>query len=276
MKFIINGNEVEVSDESLTTAIENKTESIDVKMEGVTIRTEEEETTFVENTKGLGKVDGIEMGRKNVFKALGIEPEGAHKGDDKAAAALNAWAQGKVTTALTDAKIEPDKKVTELNEQIETLKGTITTTEGERDEALSTHIAFKRGITRDKSIVNNMPDNLKHSKEDMLLIFNNKKKTGFNDSGVLVGFDESGNVMKSSTTGDPLPIKDVVSTFFNNNTQYIKENGGGAGGGDSKGNEGKQTFVEFAAEMRTKNVEMNSVAWNEEVATRQKNGTLES
>lgn len=275
MKFNLDGKEVEVADEVLTEAIEKKTESLDIKTEGLTIRTTEEEESFKTNTKAEGVVEGSEIQRKEILKGLDIDPNGAHKGTDKTIAAINVFATGKVTAALTDAKIEPDKKVLELTEQVDTLKGTITKTESERDSALSTHTAFKQNITKNDKLIKNMPENMKHSKEDMLLIMNSKLNTGFNDAGVLVGFDEQGAVMKNPSTGDPLPIKDVVKGFFDTNTEYIADNGGGAGGGDSGGGSGKQTAVEFQEEMKKAGIELNSQPYIDIMSERIKNSTLE-
>jgi len=276
MKFNLDGKEVEVADEVLAKAIEDKTESIDVKIEGLTIRTAEEETTFKANTKADGVAEGAEVGRKDVLKRLEIEPNGAHKDTDKTISAINIFAQGKIDTALTDAKIEPDKKVLELTEQINTLKGTITKTEGERDTAIGNHTAFKQNITKNKSLVKNMPSNMKHSSDDMLLIMNSKLNTGFNDSGVLVGFNEDGSVMKDSNTGDPLAIKEVVKGFFDSNTEYISDNSGGAGGGDSGGQGGKQTMDAFFKEMQKEGVELNSKPYLDEMSKRIENGSLEA
>ena len=276
MKFNIEGNEVEIPDADLTKAIEDKADKIDVKMEGVTIRTTEQESTFVENTKKLGFADGAEIGRKNVLKGMGLEANGAHKSDDTAIKALTDWSKGEVDTALTDAKIEPNDKIKTLNSDLEGVRANLLTSQQETKDAVSNHNAFKLGISDDKTAMSFIPDNTIMSKERTLLTMKSEVPTKRDENNVLVGLDSSGNVLKDAATLAPLPMSQVYKNYFDNNTDLLKSAGGGGGGGDSSGNEGKTTFIEFAKEMAGKNIEMNSTAWNTEVATRQKNGTLES
>ena len=90
MKLNINGREIEVADEELSKAIEEKKESLEIKSD-LSIRTAEEETTFVENLKTGSNTAAYEIGRKNVLKGLGIEVEGQHKSDEAAINAVNVY-----------------------------------------------------------------------------------------------------------------------------------------------------------------------------------------
>jgi len=113
MKLDINGKTFEVTDEILSKAIEDKTESIKIESDLI-MRTPDEENTFVANTKKSGDSASFEIARKGVLKGLGIDVDGQHKSDESALTAINSFVQNKVEKALTDAKIEPDKQVLEL------------------------------------------------------------------------------------------------------------------------------------------------------------------
>ena len=113
MKININGNTVEIEDEVITKAIEEKTESIDIKSDTLVIRSTADEATFSENKRTEGIAVGAEIGRKEVIKGLGIEGEGLHKSDEVSIKAIQDFSSGLVTKALEDAKIEPNAKIEE-------------------------------------------------------------------------------------------------------------------------------------------------------------------
>ena len=104
MKLNINGNIIEVEDSILTTAIEAKTESIEIKS-ALVIRTAEDETTFAANTRTEGIAVGAEVGRKEVLKGFGLEGEGLHKNESSTIEAIKTFNTGLVDKALIDAKI---------------------------------------------------------------------------------------------------------------------------------------------------------------------------
>jgi hypothetical protein len=275
MKFNINGSEVEVDNEALTKAIEEKTESIDIKNDDLVVRSKEDFDTFTTNTRNEGQTIGAEIGRKELFKALEIDSEGtgAHKSIDKSKALLNTWQAGLTETALTDAKIEPDKKVQELNRDLETLRGNLQTEKDNNITLQSQFDGYKKDQTLATQYSSAIPDNVIIDKSDMATILRAKLKADIID-GKTVALNSNGEVMKNKTTLEPLSFGEAVTDFFATNTQYIKSSDGGAGGGDSGGGNGKQTIEEFTKEMIDAGHRPNDGTFNSVMQERIKAGTL--
>lgn len=271
----INGKPVEVSNKDLQAAIEGKQESINVNSEDFILRTLEEENSFKENTRKEGITIGSEIGRKNVLKGLGIEVDGAHKNDDTAIDALKSWTNNQVSTALTDAKVEPNKKLQQYESDINTLKGTIQTLQSEKDNVLNEFTGYKKNQLITNTLSGLIPDNVVIDKSDMLTLLSTKIKTEVDENNNIVAIGSDGQVIKNKTTLEPLSIKSVVSDFFDNNPHYLKGVEGGTGGGDSHGGDKKQTMDAFMSEMKEKGVTMNSEPFVKEMLERQKAGLLE-
>ena len=110
MKININGNLVEVSDDILHKAIEDKLDSIDITSEDLVIRTTEQQTLFETNLKKEVGDHKVEIGRKEVLAGLGIDYEGKgfHKDLNKSIEAINTFVGLSTTKALEDAKLAPD------------------------------------------------------------------------------------------------------------------------------------------------------------------------
>jgi hypothetical protein len=277
MKFIVAGKEIEIANDVLSKAIEDNSDSMELSLEGMTIRTEEEETTFVKNTRDLGFADGTEIGRKEVLKGLGIEPNGAHKNDTKTIEALNSFIQGKVDSGLADAGKEPTQKLKEARADIETLKGTISAMEGDYKTLESKFSGYKKSQTINSTLSSLIPDNTVIPKGDMLTLMSSKIKADVDENGVVFALDATGQPIKDPKTLALKPIKDVVTSYFDENPNYLSTPTGGAGGKDSTGNggNGKQSLDEFISEMADKNVAPNTQAFNDEMMKRQNAGTLD-
>lgn len=102
----------------LETAIK-ATDEVDVKIpEGLTTFTEAEVTTLKNNEYKNGKEKGTEMLVKETKDKLGLDFQGR---------TLDGLLDAHAKKVLADAKIEPQKKVTELEEQLATVKGTAKT-----------------------------------------------------------------------------------------------------------------------------------------------------
>jgi hypothetical protein len=275
MKININGNEVEVDNETLSKAIEEKTESIDITNEEIVIRSKEDFETFTTNTRNEGQTIGAEIGRKELFKALDIDSEGtgAHKSVDKSKTLITEWQTGITSNALTDAKIAPDKKVEELTADLNTLRANLETSQGETlavQNRFDTHVKDQKLSGQFTSAI---PDNVIMDKADMATILRTKLRADIQD-GRTVALDSSGNVMKNKTTLEPLAFGDAVTNFFTDNPQYLKTTDGGAGGGDSTGTTGKQSIEEFTKEMVDAGHRPNDVKFNAVMQERMKAGTL--
>lgn len=274
MKFNINGKEIEVADAELSAALEEKKESLEITSETLVVRTMEEDTTFKDNFKRESMTAGIEVGRKNIIKALGIEAEGVHKSDETALEAINSFVANKVSTSLTEAKIEPNKKVDELTKDLQTLQGNIKTKDDEIMRVNNEFKTFKTGHIKNSDLESNLPDNLVIPKKDMLTIINTSLKSDVDDNGRVFFIGADGQPMKDPTTLELLPTKKVLEGYFSANTHYLKAASGGAGGDDSGDGSGKQSLEAFTKEMGEKNIRPNSAEFNSEMGARMKAGTL--
>jgi len=275
MKFNINGNTVEVSDEDLSKVIEEKTESIDVKSDDLEIRTKDDFETYTNNIRSEGKTQGEEIGRKELFKTLELDSEGtgAHKNVAKSVELLQTWSNGIKDKALSDAQIEPDKKVQELTKDLDTMRNQFNQEQQKVVEAEGKLTSFKTGIEKTSAISKALPDNLNIPKDDMILLLSNRVPVQKADNGSFVAVDSTGNVMKNQNL-EPLSLKDAFTPFFNENPHYLKSSDGGAGGGDSGTGGSKQSFEEFTKEMTEQNIHPNSTPFNDIMMQRIKDGKL--
>ena len=275
MKFNINGKEVEVPDAELTTALEAKQESFTMKMEGITLRDADEEITNKTNIENNIKSVGFEIGRKDLLKGLGIEIEGAHKTNDSALAAINSFSEGKVSAALTDAKIEPDAKVAELMKDKEALQSTNLDWQTKYTSLEKAGVIKDQNQTKLDTFAKNVPKNSINSPEHTVTIMNSMIKTEFSDSGVMFGIGEDGQPMKDQNQ-NLLTMDKVIVNFFEKNNSLLTKASGGAGGGDSGGGAGgKQTLEDFTADMTKEGHSVNGPEFIKIMVERQKAGTLE-
>lgn len=275
MKIVINGKEIEVSNEDISKAIEEKKESIEVKAD-YAIRTADEDKQYSDNVRKEGLSVGTEIGRKNIIKALGIEGEGLHKTDETALDAITNWNKSTVQKELESAKIEPNKKVEELTKDLSTLQGTIKNLTTEKESVMNEFNTYKKTQTINSTISNLIPENTILPKSDMMTLISTKIKVDVDDNGRVYGVGSDGQPIKDSTTLEPLPIDKVVGNFFSENANYLKGSSGGAGGSDSGAGGGKQSVDEFIKEMKDKGITPNSEPFVKEMNERIKVGTLDA
>jgi citrate lyase gamma subunit len=276
MKLLINGQTIEVDNETVKGALESEDSSIEVKAENLVIRSSEDDEKFQNNLKQQSQAIGIEIGRKNILKSLEIEAEGAHKSDDKALEALTGYVQSSVSKAMEDAKIEPNKKVAELTKDLDTLRNTIKEKENAFSSLQEQFTGYKKNQTINSTLSSLIPDNTVIPKSDMMTILSNKIKVDVDESGKIIALGDDGQPMKDKTTLEPLPIDNVVKGFFDNNPTYLKPVDGGAGGGDSSpGGSGKQSLEQFTERMQKEGIKLNSPEFVEKMNAEIKAGTLE-
>ena len=274
MKLNINGKIIEVENEVITKAIEDKSEEISIKDVPFVIRSTEEDTTFQKNLKDETFKVGAEVGRKELFKKLGIDKEGVHKSDELAVNTLNDWANGIANKKLEEAKIEPNKKVDELTKDINTLRSTITDKENEYNKVLNEFSTFKKTNILNNTLDGLIPDNIILPKQDMKTLLSSKVKLDIDSNGSVFGLGADGQPLKNPTTLEVLPAKDVVDNFFNENPQYLKKSEGGAGGADSHGNYEPNSLKAFEKEMETAGVNPGSEKFNKELNARIQSGAI--
>lgn len=274
MKLNISGKSVEVADEDLKKAIEEKKETFDIKVDSLVVRTTDEDSAYKENVRKEAIATGAEIGRKNLIKSLGIEGDGLHKSDETAIEAINKLMNGKVDSALKDAGKDPDKKLQEKEKDIETLRSTIAGLQSKNTELEGSFKSYKKSNIINQAMSSLIPDNVVIPKEDMLQLISGKIKAEVDDNGNIIAIGDDGQPVKDKTTLNPVPLKNVVADFFGKNPQYLKGSSGGGGGGDSKTDEGKQDLESFTKEMNEKNIRTNSAEFTAEMQVRLKAGTL--
>jgi len=250
MKILVNGTpfvvDLETVKSQLAEGIENP--QIEITSESHVLRSTDDENAFIENMKRDARVEGLEIAIKNARNTLGLSFEG--KTIDNLVKAVQ-------DKAINDANIDPDKKVAEALKDVEILKGTISTIEKQRDEAVNGLSSYKKGQTIQSTLFELIPDNVAIPKNDMLTIIQSKYKIDLNENDQVV-FSDANGLMKNTTTLNPLTPKEVINSFFQENTAYVKSASGGAGGGDSGGGTGKKSIDSFNKEMADKGYSVGS------------------
>lgn len=266
MKIKISGKEIEVDNETLKKAIEENSESISIEVEGLTIRDESEESTFVSNITKEAKSAGVEMAVKEARTKLGLEFTGK---------TIDNLLDAHKSKVIEDAKIEPNKKIQTLETDISTLKKSLQTETEMREQAESQFKSFKNETVLAGALKSVMPQNTVIPADDLLVIMRNKLKLSVSDTGAVVALNDAGEVMKDGKTLEPIPVKDVVKSFFDQNPSYLKDAPGGRGGDDLPGGGGGKMTVEQFVESEAKAGNPTSGdAFMEKVRTGIKEGTI--
>jgi len=264
MKLKIAGKVIEIADETITKAIEAKTD-IEVA-EKFVIRTEEEQVSYEKNIKDEHIKAGKEIGIKEIKTALGVEIEG--KDVSKIADAFK-------VKVIEEAKINPDAKVAELTKDIDTLKSTIASITGEKEQIANQFNSFKSESVLNNKLLSVLPENLAFPKDAMTLVIKNSIKTKVDENGNVLVLDASGEVKKDVVTLNPVSFDSEVKTFFESNPTYLKGAIGGAGGSDSGSGGGKKSLSKFTEEMNAKGIATNSPEFVKEMEAQDKAGLLE-
>ena len=236
MKININGNLVEVDVEAFNKAVEDKSESFEIKSDGLVIRTTEQQAVFETNLKKEVGDYKVEVGRKEVLSGLGLEIEGKgyHKDLAKSIDAINAFVGVATSKALEDAGKAPDGKIKEHLKDIEALRGDLLKKDTEIADAKGEFSNYKKNQRLSNTIIDNMPDNLILPKKDIMSIVSGQIKLDVNDNGQVFGYGQDGEPLKDSNRSI-ISGEAIVKSFFEENPQYSKTVTGGAGGGDSTG-----------------------------------------
>lgn len=275
MKLNINGKEIEVSDEELSKALEEKKESFELNSDFI-LRTSQEEDSFKENLRREGISTGAEIGRKEVIKGLGIDGEGLHKSDESAINAIKSFNESNISNALKEANVEPDKKVAELQKDLSTLQKTIATQQSTIEEKESMFTNFKKQTKTESEFINHIPENIALPRQDVVTLMKANIKLDVDENGSIFGVGADGQPMKDSLL-NTLPVKEVIGNFFNSNPHLLKGAQGGAGGGagDSGGTGGKQSLEAFTKEMNEAGHSINGPEFVAEMQVRMKAGLLD-
>lgn len=256
-KIKIGGKEFEITSEDLTKDV------IEIQ-EKVIIRTEEEDTAFQNNLKQTAKTAGLEIAIKDARTKLGLNFDG--KTIDNLIDAVK-------LKAIEDAKIEPNEQLKAKEKDIETLKTTISTLTNEKESAFNQLKSFKNETIVNNSLLSVIPENVVLPKSDLLLILKNKFNFEADENGKIL-VKKDGEVLKNTTTLDPIPPKEIITKFFEENPTYLKGVEGGAGGGDSGANGGKMTVDKYVEQAQKDGKNVNSEEFIKELEQKIKDGVV--
>lgn len=264
MKFNLNGKEIEVDDNVLKSALESN-EAVTLTNETLVLRTKEEDEVYKNNLRSEAKNTGVEIAIKEWRDKLGLEFQGKN---------MENFTEALKNKVLLDAKIEPEEKLKNAQKDIETLKATIQSVQSEKEKVQNEFVGFKNNFIVQNELSKVLPQNTIIPQDDILTIVKNKFEFAVNDGKIEVR--QNGETLKSPTTLEPVPVKDVIDKFFIDNPTYLKPVTGGSGEGDSGAGGSKQTLDKFIEEMQTKGVALNSSQFNSEYEARVKAGLLEA
>jgi hypothetical protein len=256
-KIKIGGREFEITSEDLTKDI------IEIS-DKVIIRTEEEDNAFQNNLKQTAKTAGLEIAIKDARTKLGLNFEG--KTIDNLIDAVK-------QKAVADANIEPTEQLKAKEKDIETLKTTISTLTNEKESAFNQLKSFKNETIVNNSLLSVIPENVVLPKNDVLLILKNKFNFEADENGKIL-VKKDGEVIKNTTTLDPIPPKEIITKFFEENPTYLKGVEGGAGGSDSGSNGGKMTVDKYVEQAQKDGKNVNSEEFIKELETKIKDGVV--
>lgn len=209
--------------------------------EKLTSYTEAEITTLKSNTYKEGKLAGVEMEVDAIKKEAGLEFTGK---------TLKGLLDSYGKKVLADAKIEPEKKVAELTEQITTLKTTVHGLEtklSEKDQEVS-------GIRTNFEVLKHIPEKTSLPGDKVVGLM---KMDGYNPvfkDGKLV-WEKDGKVLQDHL-GEPLPAKSVVENYVKENklTSEVVPAGRGRGDGNPTGKPQKLSELKKDFEAQGKSV----------------------
>lgn len=267
VKIVINGQSVELSKEVLTQGIEKG--EVEIKSDNLILYTKEEaeqrEKKIESTGYNKGKTDGVEIEWKEVKRSLGIEVEGKKREE-----ILNAFKE----KVLTDAKIEPQKKVQELESTVSQLRSNLTKAEQEKEEIKVSFGNKEKEYKTTSIIINSIPDDAAGTltKQDIASLF---KSNGY-VTDIVEGKEVvmlNGEILKHEKTLSELSIKDVVAKFVADKG-FIKS-ADGRGKKDEPGSKVKAGSLEsFNEEMTDKGIKLQSPEYIAEMGDRIKNKTL--
>jgi RNAse (barnase) inhibitor barstar len=262
-KVIINGLEYSISADQIAEDV------ITIKDEKINIfnstELEKRDKAIRDDEYEKGKTVGVEKLAKDIKKKYSLEDiEG--KDFDKIFDIFK-------SRILTDAKLEPSKRIEELEKDISTLQ---TTLKQEQDDKIriQTEYQTKEKTARiENDTFNMIPSEVvseKFTRKDVLVLFNaNGYESDYNDKGQLI-VKKMGETLKDTKTLEPLPVSDVLNEFLLDKGLLKKE--GRDGDGDGTGSR-KTTIDKFYKQMKDSG--KNDEEINRELQSRIADGSIE-
>jgi hypothetical protein len=215
-----------ISETDLETAIKDAKE-VDVTIpDDLTVLTTAELDTRDGNTRNEGIKAGKEIGIKEVRKAAGLE-ESVEKDPAKVASAI-------VAKAVADAKIEPDKKVAMLTEQITGLQKNLT----DKDSEIGT---LKKKVDEgslDARILGALPKNRADMLSDSQYLTLIKSELSFDVVDGKLVVKKGTEVLRDGQTKNPLELDKSIEGLFTEK-KWVSDGSGASGGAGGRGGNDK-------------------------------------
>jgi len=274
IKFNINGVNVEMEKDEVSKAMEAgeikvTTDKLLVKSEDLITYSKADFEVFKKNLGDdeykKGKVAGEEMAVKAVRDEYGLDFEGK---------TVKNFAEAFKTKVLTEAKVEPSKKIQELEDDKMKLQKNLAE-KTQEFEAFKTDVTTRETRSRKDSFLTGLlPEaGLRVSKKVTLL--------ALKDAGIDVDFGDNGTptitvngqVQKDEKTLDPVKPGDFINARLST-LDLLASASGGTGGGDEGGGAASGGYDAFVKEMEKAGKSEGSQAFNEEMSKRISAGTL--
>lgn len=219
-----------VKPEDLKAAIADEKE-VDVAIEEkLTVLTEPEITVLKNNEYKNGKEKGVEMAVKDTKEKLGLEFQG------KTIDGLVEAAQKK---ALADAKIEPEKKVQELEGKIKTLQTNLT----EAEQKLTEKDSEVQKVKIHGELYKHIPEPGENgpalSRDEVIRLMEANGYEFKNENGKVVPY-KNGEAQVDKLA-NPVAVKDIVSGFLKEKKLVTEDHNPKGRGGSGSGNPTKYT-----------------------------------
>lgn len=248
-------------DGSLDKAIKSA-DAVKIVLPELIILTKSDDDARINNLKTEFKTAGLEIGVKEARTKYGLDFTGK---------TIDNFAEALKTKILSEAKIEPDKKVTEITNDLNIMRSNFDKATKDFNDLKVSFIAKENERKINDSVFSKIPENTTITKEDIATIFKSKYKMDLADNGSIVFKNGGDEILKNQTTLNPLTMDEVMTQFI---SPYIKPASGGAGAGDAAGAGKAGTLEAFGKEMIDKGVKENTQAFNLEMSKRIKDGTL--
>jgi hypothetical protein len=269
IKINIGGVITEMDKETVSKAIEAGELSLNV--ENAIIYKKEDFETFKTNLANdeykKGKTAGEEMLIKTLKEQTGLEVEGK-----KPEVFVNAFK----TKILEEAKIEPSKKIQELEADKNKLLQNYQTLEGEYNTFKTTVTEKETKQKKDTLLMSFIPDKDLVVDKDIALVALRTK------TGIDISFDEKGNpflvkggeMIKDEKTLQPIDAKLFIPQQIEAIGLIKKVTGTSSGGSDDFGGAGTSSYDIFVKEMKNNGIEPGSEKFAVEMNKRIKEKTL--
>jgi hypothetical protein len=226
-----------------------------------------------------GRIDGVEIFGKQVKKEGGFDIENPKvflnvKGNVDFEKTASEFISKIKPIFETKLNIEPSKKITELQNDLEKIQNNYKQLEDE-------YVGFKTSIQQ---------KDLQQKKDNSLLRYISKHELIVepdialiavrNKYGVDIDFDDEGNefltergkIVKNEKTLSPIKPDDYIASLI---TPLIKKEAvTGRGSKDDYGTKTETDYDKFVKEMEQNNISQGSLAFSEEQTKRLQNGTL--